>query len=440
METRLVDDARAILRAAMNAVALERVVPKRLLRHGRILDFPGGSCALPEQVRVASVGKAAGPMLDGFLDVLGPDPRPTESLVVQGRDGLAPGHPATIVTAGHPEPDAGSFEAARRVLDLARQAERGSLFVLLVSGGGSAMLEQPIGAAIELHDLAAFYRTLVGCGAPIGDVNAVRKTLSAIKGGRLLRACSPATCLTLIVSDVPGDDPALVASGPTIPDPDAYTRAAAVVLEYSLVAAAHASIRPWLERLLSGERPPDYRRSMVETDSNVSVLLGSADVLEAARRAAEEHGYLACVDTLADEVPVDDAARGLLDRLDAHAAAHPGRRVALIADGEVLSRVTGPGVGGRNQAFVLRCVTRIAGRPRCVLSAGTDGIDGNSPAAGAVADGDTLARARTAGLDSEAAFLASDSHGFFDALGSTIVTGATGNNLRDLRVLLASPA
>jgi glycerate 2-kinase len=174
-------------------------------------------------------------------------------------------------------------------------------------------------------------------------------------------------------------------------------------------------------------------------NANFILLMGMDELFHAGHHAAEGKGYVTCCDNSTDDWPVEKAAENLLGQLESWQRENPGQKVAVLADGEVSSPVTGSGIGGRNSAFVLACVERIAGRKITVMSAGTDGVDGNSPAAGAVADGETLARARAAGLDARAAFANSDAYGFFSALGDAVVTGPTGNNLRDLRILLMEP-
>jgi glycerate 2-kinase len=198
-----------------------------------------------------------------------------------------------------------------------------------------------------------------------------------------------------------------------------------------------AKIRRWLER--SGMPETPKRGDAIFERSHFCLLLGMRDLIHPAHHAAEMAGCISHCDNSTDDWSLRDAADYLLGQLETLRAAHPGKRVALIADGEVSSPVTGNGVGGRNSAFVLACVEKIAGRPIAVLSAGTDGVDGNSPAAGAVADGETLARARAAGLDPADTFHRSDAYTFFSQLGDAIVTGPTGKNLRDLRIFLSGP-
>jgi hydroxypyruvate reductase len=276
---------------------------------------------------------------------------------------------------------------------------------------------------------------LVTCGAPIDSINAVRKHLSAVKGGRLAAAAPRSMKITLGVTDVPEGRESALASGPTLPDPTTIADAYGVVEEYRLLDKLPASIREKFERRAIVETPksgdPAFARA------HFQLLLGLHDLFHHAHIAAEALGFLAICDNSTDDWPLAKAADTLLERLGQLKLDNPGLPVALIADGELSSPVTGNGIGGRNSAFVLYCVEKIAGKKIAVLSAGTDGIDGSSPAAGAVADGETLACARAAGLEPQDFFRRSDSYNFFKALGDSIETGPTGNNLRDLRIFLA---
>jgi hydroxypyruvate reductase len=284
--------------------------------------------------------------------------------------------------------------------------------------------------------MQALNRLLVTCGASIDEMNTVRKHFSAVKGGRLAVAASAAMKITLGVTDVPDGRESALASGPTLPDPTTVSDACSVIQRYALLTKLPAPIRARFERPETmGETPkrddPAFRHSVFQ------LLLGRDDLFHPAHRAAEAAGFVTVCDNTTDDWPVERAADFLLAQLAVLKRANPGRRAAVIADGELSSPVTGNGVGGRNSAFTLQCVEKIAGQPIAVLSAGTDGIDGSSPAAGAVADGETSARARALGLDAGDYFRRSDSYTFFQKLDDVIETGPTGNNLRDLRILLA---
>jgi glycerate 2-kinase len=275
----------------------------------------------------------------------------------------------------------------------------------------------------------------VTCGAPIGDLGKIRRHVSAVKGGRLAATAGPATKITLAVSDVPAGQEAALASGPTIADPTTIADAMQVLREYALEPYLPEALRRWIR---DGEMPETPKPGDAAfANAHFSLLLGMYDLFHPAHRAAEAGGCVTCCDNTTDDWPVERAADYLLEQLRELRKIHPARRVALIADGEVSSPVTGSGVGGRNSAFVLACVEKIAGQRIAVLSAGTDGIDGNSPAAGAVADGDSLGRAQAVGMSPEEFFERSDAYTFVDRLGDAIVIGPSGNNLRDLRILIA---
>ena len=373
-------------------------------------------------------------MAEGLLDVLAPEFRPRGILVVPAAPPRALPGLETIV-AGHPVPTRDSFHAGRLVLDrLSRTSERTLVFFLL-SGGGSALVEWPLDADVTLEDFQQLHHVLVTCGAPIEAINAVRKHLSATKGGRLAEVALWATKLTLGVSDVPEGHETALASGPTLPDPTTTSDVERVVEQHHLFEKFPASIQSKFERQMLCETPK--ANDPIFLKARFRLLMGVHDLFESAQRAAEAVGYVTLCDNSPDGWPIDKATDYLLGELARLQKANPGKPVAVISDGEVSSPVTGKGIGGRNSAFVLGCVKKIAGQRIAVLSAGTDGIDGNSPAAGAVANGDTLERARAAGLDPDDYFARSDAYTFFERLGDAIITGPTGNNLRDPRILLA---
>ncbi len=336
---------------------------------------------------------------------------------------------------GHPVPNADSWRSAEAILQLLRNCDERTLVIFLLSGGGSALCELPLDGEMRLGDVQAVNRALVTCGAPIEAMNTVRKHFSAVKGGRLALAAGNAKKITLAVTDVPAGKESALASGPTLPDPSTIADVERIVEQYDLRKKFPERLVKWLD---AGEMPETPKSGDAAfANAHFQLLLGMDDLFHAAHHAAEACGYATCCDNSTDDWPVVKAVDALLEQLGEWQRQNDGQRVALIADGELSSPVTGDGVGGRNSAFVLDVAGKIAGRRITVLSAGTDGIDGNSPASGAVADGETVERARAAGLDREKAFRESDAYTFFEKLGDAIVTGPTGNNLRDLRILLA---
>ena len=446
------------------------------------------------RIRAVAFGKASIQMTRGLLGVLGGEwglggvvvaphvaaagtELPSGVLRVDGRHDAAGAEPTEsaradalgdperfrIIRAGHPAPDEGSFLAARAILDLLSGTDARTLVFFLLSGGGSSLVEMPLDPAITLAEMQELHQLLVRCGARIDEINAVRKHLSAVKGGRLAAAAPAAMKVTLGVTDVPAGCESALGSGPTIPDPTTVFDARNVIERYRLWPKLPAAIAMKFraESEQTGAIPETPKAGdPAFAFSHFTLLLGMSDLFHHAHRAAEARGFITLCDNATDDWPLVPAADYLLRELSRLAAANPGRRVAVIADGEVSSPVTGDGIGGRNSAFVLACVDKIAamtrkgarktaldktalrkyameGRKIAILSAGTDGKDGSSPVAGAVADEETLEKARACGLDPEDFARRSDSYNFFRALGDAVETGPTGNNLRDLRVLLA---
>jgi glycerate 2-kinase len=430
--------ARRIFQQTLAAIDVPAAMQRKLWLAGPRLACGNTTVDLGafERVYVVAIGKVAHAMVEGLAVLLGPGAK-FEGIVA------APTAPGNAVpgmryfVGGHPLPNEHSWKAGEEILALLRTCDERTLVFFLVSGGGSALVELPLDPEQTLGDVQELYRALVTCGAAIGEIGTVRRHVSAVKGGRLAAAAGRATKITLAVSDVPaGQEPAL-ASGPTIADPTTIADVVGVLQKYALEERLPTRLRRWIREGRMPETPK--HGDPVFENAHFSLLLGLDDLFHPAHRAAEAAGCLTCCDNSADDWPVEEAAEYLLRQVEELRAAHPGARVALIADGEVSSPVTGDGVGGRNSAFVLACVEKIAGKRMAVLSAGTDGIDGNSPGAGAVADGETLGRARAIRMEPGKAFRRSDAYTFFERLGDAILTGPTGTNLRDLRVLIAEP-
>jgi len=430
--------AREIFRDTLAALDIPRVMSLKLSLAGSalILESAAIDLSASSTVFVVAIGKAAHAMAAGLRSFL-PDSYPFRGVVAAPTKPEAPVPGLQYFVAGHPDPNEDSWRSAEAILALLRGADERSVVFFLLSGGGSALTELPIVPGMRLEDLQAANHALVTCGAPIEMMNTVRRHLSAVKGGRLALAAARATKVTLAVTDVPVGKEHALASGPTVPDPSTIADTNRVLDQYGLRKRFPDALLRWLGAGTMPETPkpgdPAFR------NAHFQILLGMHDLFHAAHHASEAHGYVTCCDNSTDDWPVGDAADALLKKLEEWMGENPGQRVALIADGELSSPVTGNGIGGRNSAFVLSCVEKIAGRRITVLSAGTDGMDGNSPAAGAVADGESLARAKSLGLDPAAAFRQSDSCTFFEKLGDAVLTGPTGNNLRDLRILLAEP-
>lgn len=427
--------ARRIFHETLASIDIPLAMERHVARVGTRVRVDDWSCDLANisDLKVVALGKAAHAMLSGFVQLF-PDRAFTGVAAAQ----TPSPHPIPGVTyflAGHPLPDEQSGRAAQAAIDLLRSTSQNSLVVFLVSGGGSALIEAPLDPRQTLDDTRQLNQLLVTCGAPIDEINAIRKHASAVKGGGLAVAAAKAAKLTLAISDVPQGKESALASGPTIPDPTTVGVTRRIIETYHLNEKFPPRVREWFSSPNLPETPkrdhPAFARSCF------SLLLTSHDLFHAAHHAAESHGFLTCCDNTTDDWPLDRAVDFLLAQLDDLRRANPGQRVALISDGEVSSPVTGQGIGGRNSAFVLACVEKIAGKPITVLSAGTDGRDGNSPAAGAVADGTTLTRAHALKLSPQDFSLRSDAFSFFTHLGDTLLTGPTGNNLRDLRIFLA---
>jgi hydroxypyruvate reductase len=417
---------------AMAALDLRSVMLAKLKREGGLLKAGEISLSLERPARVVAFGKAANRMAAVLDEILGGR--------LEAGVCVSPGEPARKLRhfhyflGGHPYPQAGSLEGARAALKLVSNMTREDLVIYLVSGGGSAVFEQPFDSTVSLSDLCEFNRVLVTCGLPIEQINILRKHTSAVKGGRLAVRAYPAHQLTIYISDVPEQHFSMVASGPTLPDESTAEQAYALAEQNALVSRFPPSIRKrFLEHTLEETPKPGGERFK---NSHYFCLLSNRDAVQAAKAAAEKLGFVSEIDSNPWDADYQQVAQSNLTSLKVLAEAHEGQPACLIAGGEVICRVTGPGVGGRNQAYVLYAAQAIAGQHRVVLSAGTDGRDGNSPTSGAVADGQTISRAQILGMDPARYLAESDSYSFFRTLGDTVDIGYMDNNLRDVRVWL----
>ena len=402
-------------RAASPDVVMPPTVP--ISPHGRTVAIAIGKAAA-EMMRIAQ-SRA---------------PRPLEGLVVT-RYGHMPPEGASwpgveIIEAGHPIPDENSVRAALRALDLAHELKAGDRLLVLISGGGSALATAPV-RGVTLEDKQKLTHELLRSGATIAEINCVRKHLSAIKGGRLAVAAAPAAVTTWIISDVPGDDPSLVSSGPTIADRTTLETARDIVARWGI------PVTPAVERALadpSNETPPAQSSGL--KGAEIRIIAQARTAIGHAARLAVAQGF--AVTDLGDEVQGEARLVGASQAELARKLAADGRRHAILSGGETSVTVTHPGAaGGRNLEYLLGLAIALAGAPGISAIAGdTDGIDGTSNAAGAMIFPDTLERASALGLDAAQCLAANRSHDFFEALGDLVITGPTLTNVNDLRAIL----
>ena len=410
--------ARAIFHHGLSLVNPYPAVRKAITE----LEVPSGP------IYSIAIGKAAIPMAHGLEDALG--------------DKLSAGvivstslHQSTrwqSFAGGHPLPNKDSLAAARAAFTLLDRAndEQGTV-IFLISGGGSAMIEWPVSDDISLDDLRAANQDLVSCGARIAEINSVRRAFSAVKGGGLARRTPRANMFTLIVSDTNSVDEASVASGPTMNAPASAPNAIDVVEHYHLETVLPESIMKAVRRKQQPSTP---------VNGSHTVLLDNRSAIDAAARKARELGFTCATLDHISEQPIQEGCELLLASALDHLNTEP---FCAISGGEFSCPVRGDGRGGRNLETALRCAISLDNQNTTrshivALSAGTDGIDGNSIAAGAIADETTLAQARNKNLDAEQYLARSDSYAFFEQLNGLIVTGPTGTNVRDLRLIMSS--
>jgi len=419
-------DPRLLLRrmfdAAIAAALPDKVIPPFLpLRPtGRLIVVGAGKAS-------AAMARAVEDNWDG----------PLEGLVVTRYGYAVPTDRIEIVEAAHPVPDAAGIEAARRIGDIVAEAGPGDTVLCLISGGGSALLAAPLDG-ISLDDKQAINRALLASGAPISEMNCVRRHLSALKGGRLAALAHPARVVTLLISDVPGDNPVDIASGPTVGDPTTSADALAIVRRYGLDLPA--SVRECLE---SGRgetvKPGDPRLARAEAH----IVAAPQASLEAAAVIAREAGYP--VHILGDAIEGEARDVGAVMAGIARQVTGRGQPFAppcvLLSGGETTVTVRGNGHGGRNVEFLLSLGLHLRGAGNVWALAGdTDGVDGLEEIAGAILTPDCLARAWALGLNPQASLDANDGHGFFGALGDAVVTGPTLTNVNDFRAVLIGPS
>ena len=463
--------ATEIFTHALNACSIESAFDRRIRFEGaklhRLLPESGGVSNLDlncfKRIFVIAIGKAAPAMLDTLLSRM-KRRQGLRGICCSGQIPDERNWRVRYFEGGHPLPNEGSFAAGRAALAMLRRARKDTLVFFLISGGASALFDLPLDSDISLEDTMVFHQALIASGAPITEINTVRKHFSAVKGGRLAIAAAESTKISILLPDVPLRSLDTVASGPTSPDHTTIADVRTILTKYDLLPKFPASVRTFFERSDMPESPGNKSRltpflprlpwkesqrksaqAMMQGEEDAfrnsifEVLLSSHDLVENARIEAEKLGYYIVVDNSCDDWDYAEAARYLMQRFQDLRVEHP--RCCLISGGEVtvtLDRT--PGAGGRNQQFALACALELqkyAGQQLVVFSAGSDGIDGNTRSAGAIADPTTVNRAVAFGYQPAEALVEFDACPLFTALGDSVVTGPTGHNLRDLRLLIS---
>lgn len=432
-------DAQRIFAAGVAAVDPAAAVQQAVRRDGETLVVAGRRYDLRRyaHIYVVGAGKAGATMAQGLEAVLGE--RLSAGTVTVKYEHAASVSRVMIREAGHPIPDGAGVQGAEAIMRVAQQAGADDLVFCLLSGGGSALLPAPV-PGITLAEKQQLTGLLLGCGASIDEINTIRKHLSRLKGGQLARCVAPATLITLVLSDVVGDRLDVIASGPTVPDPTTFQDCLDLLARYGLMAQVPAAILTHLQQGQAGVHLETPKAGDAAFAHGQTVIIGSnRTALLAARQAAQELGYATLVlSTMiqgeAREVARVHAAMAQEIRASGMPLAPP---VCVLSGGETTVTLSGQGKGGRNQEFALAAAVDLAGLDRVVLlSAGTDGTDGPTDAAGACVDGHTVARAQALGLQPAHYLRHSDSYHFFAALNDLLRTGPTGTNVMDMHVLL----
>ena len=406
MDQKLRQDADAIIRAAIAAVLPDEAVRRAL--KGR--HFPG-------RVLLVAAGKAAWQMARAAMEALGP----VDAGVVVTKYGHVQGQLPGVICyeAGHPVPDENSFRATQAALDLVAGAKETDTVLFLLSGGGSALFEKPLIPGGELQDIT---QQLLACGADIVEMNTIRKRLSAVKGGRFALACAPARVYSIVLSDILGDPLDMIASGPAVPDRSTCAQAQAIAETYGL-------------RLSGAARACLQQETPKALDNVETYITGSVrELCAAAAAACGQLGYQPVLLTDHLDCEAREAGRFLADIARTHAGR--GQATAYLAGGETVVRLTGHGLGGRNQELALAAAPGLAGLPAAVFSVGSDGTDGPTDAAGGYVDGDTAAALAARGLDAGAVLADNDAYHALQAVDGLLFTGPTGTNVNDVAVVL----
>jgi hydroxypyruvate reductase len=432
-------EALDVFLAGVRAVEPAAAVKKYCRREGDQLRIHEKAYDLErfKNIYVVGAGKAGGPMAKAMEDIL--EDRVTEGLVCVKYGHLAELDRVQLMEAAHPVPDDKGLAAAEAILDLVSRAGEEDLVLCLISGGGSALLPLPV-EDLTLEDKQETTKALLACGASIHEINAVRKHMSRVKGGGLARAVYPATLASLILSDVIGDDLDVIASGPTVPDPSSFQDCIDILEKYRIRDKVPGKVGAFFDKGAGGEIPETPKAGDPVFEKTDSVIVGSnlACVLAAEAKARDLSYNTVVLSTMIEGETKDVAGVHAAIAKEVQKTGHPVSRPAcVLSGGETTVTITGQGLGGRNQEFVLAGAMGLDGMDGIVmLSAGTDGTDGPTDAAGAIADGQTIERSYALGLNPSDILAENDSYHFFEKLDDLIKTGPTNTNVMDLRVLL----
>jgi hydroxypyruvate reductase len=445
-----------IFRAALNRVDPYRAIQSMVSRSGELLRIKTEELALDldlaqyDRILLLGAGKATAPMARAFEELLGE--RITTGLICVKEGHIEPLQRTEVLEAAHPIPDQRGLVAAHRLAELVRAADETTLIINCISGGASALLPYPLDlessagvAAVSLADKQLLTSLLLGCGAPIEEINCVRKHLSAIKGGRFLRLAAPARSLNFILSDVVGDDLGSIASGLTSADPTTFNDALSIIERYQLRSRTPASIISALEHGVAGKLAETPKEGDHCLEYATNILVGTNhQALLAAERQARQLGYHTRSGSVAITGEARNAARYLATI--AHEVAVSDwfmeKPACLLFGGETVVTLQGNGKGGRNQELALAFLQELAGWDNqqqaqvCFLSAATDGNDGPTDAAGAFADAEILSRASGAAMDMESYLADNDSYHFFKRIDGLLISGPTNTNVGDLQMVL----
>jgi len=437
--TRLRKDAQEIFRAGVEAVNPINAIKRhlRLKDHQLTVEDIKYDLTEFENIYVIGAGKASAAMAQALEELLGE--KLNSGLVnIKYNHGL-PLRKIQLTESGHPVPDEAGFRGAQKIVKLLEKTGEKDLVIFLISGGGSALFPYPV-EGLSLEDKQKVTKTLLEVGANIHEINALRKHLSLVKGGRLARFAFPSTLISLILSDVIGNDLDSIASGPTVPDQSTFGDCLRILDKYQIRDRIPSIVVEIIENGARGEIEESPKAGDPVFDRTQNLIIGSnIQAVEAAKKKADDLGYNSLILSTFIEGETKDVAK-------VHAAVakeilssgNPiGRPVCVISGGETTVTIHGKGLGGRNLEFALSAAIDIAGlKDVVVLSAGTDGTDGPTDAAGAIADGSSVERAEDMGMYAERFLRENDSYNFFQSLGDLIITGPTYTNVMDLRLVL----